>query len=198
MTRLLIRLMNADRAVRIGASLGALALLLWLIGLGIFAFAAEISAKSAAIAEARASLAKLERFIEANRESNLSDIPARPTIPADLFILASNENLARAMLQRKLTSLASGNQVAVSSLAALPQDRLKHVQLVGIAAELSGPMERILGLLQAMDRSRPALIVDRVDVRGGQNTTNPSLVTCRIEIRALMANPSEASTGSGS
>jgi hypothetical protein len=118
----------------------------------------EMAERIARLQRGAAEIPALQRAVEAARSR--ADL-------GDLTLPGSTDSIAAANLQAlvaRLATAAGSGIVTTEILAAQAQDPFRRI---GIRVALSGELPAIASLLRGIDEARPALFVDRFELRAG-------------------------------
>jgi hypothetical protein len=127
------------------------------------------------------------------------------TVPDELLdaIYLGKEQPAvlSANLLTLLEQLAANQGLAVNRESALPPRRQGAVTRVGAAMALSGSLPAIYGFLEQVEAARPALFIDRIDIRVGQTgfpeEQTDTIASVEIEVSGLVPLVEGSATGGG-
>ena len=125
--------------------------------------ASAIGGRADALASDRATAGRLIAVIERER--------ARPTdgnatIGADdLALRGPSVSVIGADLQNRLSAIAAGHGVTVSSAGAVQPRERDGVSLVGVRIAMNGPFEAVHAAITEMEEARPLLFIEKATLR---------------------------------
>ncbi|MFN7089156.1 MAG: type II secretion system protein GspM [Allorhizobium sp.] len=179
MTEILIRIMNLSvLAQRTLATLIALAAFLATSAL-IWVAVDLLNRNAMAIQEKRVALARFEKAI-ATGETLLKQ--PSDSAPSSEFLSGETEAVMQAILQNKLSSLASIEAATVLSSGGISSLEMDGVRYVGLRANLQGTLKSIHGTLLQLETSKPYLIVRDMTVRAinAGNLASPLEISVQV------------------
>ena len=122
-------------------------------------------------------------------------LEGRPNAAADallesLYLGNGQPAVVSANLLTLLEQLAANQGIAVNRESAMPARQQGSVTRVGGAMAISGSLPAIYGFLEQIEAARPALFIDRVDIRVGQTgipeDQADTIASAEIEISGLI------------
>lgn len=162
----LLRALSAGRRGRVLALALALmgAYLLWAgAGAPLTGWYAARAAALADRAELAARLAALAAALPALREAaQTSD----GTPPRAVFLPGNSDALAGARLQELVGTMAGAAGLVPASLETLPAEPRGALRRIGLRVTLAAPWPRLVGLLVALARAEPPMLLDELTLRG--------------------------------
>lgn len=164
--------MNGSLALPTGIAGRCLALALLLALLGAFYLVVAVPVTEL-YGEREAALSR-QRMLEPRLRAAAAEVPALRTRLAELQASASTRKvtlegstdaIASANLQSLIDELAASAGVTVASTEGLAPDNRGAYRRIGLRIALNGEYENLLGLLAAIEKANPPLIIDNLQIR---------------------------------
>ena len=121
---------------------------------------------------ARGEALAARRQVAAHMQMIAATLPAlrqaasRPAASAPSLLAGDSDALAAAALQALVGRLAAASDITPTSLETLPAAPRGRYRRVGIRLSLTAPWPQLVGLLTAIARSHPRMLLDDLELRG--------------------------------
>ena len=150
----------------------ALALLIGVVSLlwrfGIAPMLDRAAAARQAVADNQIVLERLNAALSGRRDlaGDIEQLIARVEAN-DLYVAEATPSLAEATLQERLTDIVDGQGAQLRSVQGLAVDVADEAAFakVGVRASLTGGYDQVIGVLHAIEATRPALFIEDVTLK---------------------------------
>lgn len=148
----------------------ALGVGLLLLALGWVAVAEPLIGWHASLAQAvenRGAVARRMQVVAASlpAQRRQAETAAADTQVTSSLLEGDTDALAGAALQARLRELASGAQVSLTSAESLPAEAVGGLRRIGVRVSATAEWPVLIGLLQALDRATPRMLVDDLQLQ---------------------------------
>jgi hypothetical protein len=133
----------------------------------------EIGRVAARIARERALIASLSALRAAAAQA--SDQPAAA------LLTGNNDAVAGAALQEQVQGIASGQSATLTSIETMPAEQRGAFRRIGVHIQMTAQLEVVTGMMAAIERAAPAMVIDDVHLAGGADSGLPNTPPAPID-----------------
>ena len=194
---ILMRLINAPKAVQNAVAILISGLMLLFVWIGLSFAAGVIISKASRLTEMRERAGRLTQMIALRDAAKLPVEVGGASGGESLFVEAESVAIGRANLQSRIEAIAQGNGLLLSSAGGLPDSEEDGLKLVGLRIDLSGAHDAINKAMADMEISKPPLIIREVSIRlaAGEGGDRPPELAAQIKLYSAFRQSSPAASG---
>lgn len=187
--------------VRRAGPIGAAAVLMLITGVVGLSVHGAYRANELRIAQALENYDKLAAIAAAKEavENNPQTVPEE--LLDSLYLGKGQPAVLSANLLTLLEQLAANQGLVVNRESAMPPRQQGTVTRIGGAMAISGSLPAIYGFLEQIEAARPALFIDRIDIRVGQTgipeDQADTIASVEIEVSGLVPVVAESAADGG-
>jgi len=162
------------RLVRRSAAAALLVIVLLGVARAAYTFISYHQARTAQILEQRHALGRLKALVERSGEIDALAAVHRSDQFSKLVFVAPTTPLLIAQLQKQMQAIVIANQAQFIRASELPARQELGLTLAGLKLEITGTIESLAKILEAIEALLPALIIEKTTIAADSMNQNLS------------------------